>query len=236
MLGARLTRRSMWNISGGAPASSPTYRDSVPYLVSSSSITIDPSTLTYQANDLLFLVAWGYTSLGAPSGSDVTWTQRLTDTQAGPFGNTDICTIWTATADSSLVSFTIAHGVSDQIGAVLLSIAGADTANPIDASAITSNVFSTVGDPTAPSITTITANTLLVCTAGVWPQSGGTSSFTAPAGMTKREDMEDWDSYCLATQELTASGSTGAKVFAESPSLSDNSAWIAATVAIKAAA
>lgn len=213
------------------------YRDSTSTVTSGASLTVDPASpaLTYSNGDVLVLVVWGYTSLGAPSGSDLTWTERLSRTQAGPFGNTDICKVWTAVADASITSFTIAHGVSDQIGYALVSVSGADTATPVDAAAIDSNVFSSVADPTCPSISPTGTDSLLICTAGVWPQANATSTFTPPSGMTEREDLESWDSYSVASLGLTASGATGTKVFAESPALADGSAWIAASIAIKSA-
>lgn len=217
---------------GGGPA---TYRDSISVIGSGSTMTVDPSTLTYEANDVLVLFGWGYTSLGAPSGSDLTWTERLSRTQAGPFGNTDIHKVWTAVADSSITSFTIANGVSDQYGGVLVSVSGADTTTPVDASAIDSNTFDSVSNPTSPSVSPTGSDSLLLCGCGVWPPDGGTSSFTPPTGMTEREDFESWDSYSVATEALTASGATGTRAFTESPALLTG-AWIASSIAIKSAA
>lgn len=217
-------------------------RSSAAYLTSGSSITIDPAggahavggnTLTYQSGDVLVLFAFGYTSLGAPSGSDLTWTERLSDTQAGPFSNTDICKVWTAVADASITSFTIANGLSDQIGAVLVAVSGADTTSPVDASAIDSAVFSSVLDPTCPSVSPTGTDSLLLCGVGVWPAQDDTSSFTPPSGMTELKDFSDWDSYSVASVALSASGATGTKVFTEAPGLSGGDAWIAASIAIK---
>lgn len=215
------------------------YRDSVAYLTSGSSITVDPASpaLTYSSGDILLVIVTGYTSLGAPSGSDLTWTQVHTDTQAGgPFGNTDIMTVWWAVADAAITSFTIAHGVSDQIGAVLKSISGADTTSPIDAQAITSLIVTgSSEDPTCPSISPTGTDSLLVSSVGLWRAGENANTWTPPSGMTEREDFESWDTYSVATLGLSASGATGTKAFLSSPDTGSGEAWIASSIAIKSA-
>lgn len=74
----------------------------------------------------------------------------------------------------------------------------------------------------------------LVAAVGVWPQNYATSSFTTPTALTERVDVESWDSFGVAT--LASPGDpTGARAWTESPSLTDGSAWIAASFAIKTA-
>jgi CBS domain-containing protein len=217
------------------------YRDSIKEVGSSSSITVDPATddggLTYSAGDVLVLEVYGYTSIAAPSGSDLTWTEELSDSQVGPFSATDICKVFTAVADASITAFTLAMGVSDQWGYILTSYSGADTSGTrIDAKAISKNKFNVVADPTSPSISPATADAVLHCGAGVWLSSNKTSSMTPPSGMTEREDFGDWDHYANATLGLSASGATGTKAFAEAPpTSSSNEAWIAFSIAIKSA-
>lgn len=215
-----------------------TYRDSTSAVTSGTSITVNPSSpaLTYQAGDTLVLHVFGYTSLGAPSGSDLTWTERLSKTQTRG-GNTLIHKVWTAIADASITSFTIAHGVSDQIGYILTSVSDSDTTDPVDAAAINSALFNSTNQPTAPSISPAGSNSLLICAAGAYPwNNSGSSTWTPPSGMTEREDLESWDWYTLATQALSASGATGTKVFTESPALSGgDDGWIASSIAIRSA-
>jgi hypothetical protein len=212
------------------------YRDSISAVASGSTISVDPSTLTYSANDVLLLHVFGYGTLGTPSGSDLTWTQILSDSQVGEFGNTDSHKVFWAIADASITSFTVSNGIADQHGYFLTSISGADTTTPVDGTpGISSETHATVNQPTAPSVTTTGTDSLLVCAAGVWPASDTASSFTAPGGMTEREDIESWDSYTLATEALSASGATGTRAFTESPALSGTQVWIASSVAIKSA-
>jgi hypothetical protein len=240
-MGRRSARATAGGGGGGTP---PEYRDSARYLVSGSSITVDPAggahavggdTLTYQSGDVLVLFAWGYTSLGAPSGSDLTWTERLSDTDGTPFGGTSIHKVWTAVADASITSFTVANGAADQIGAVLVAVSGADTTSPVDAAAISSAGFDAVADPTSPSVAPTGTDSLLLCGAGVWPNADGTSSFTPPTGMTERADFESWDSYTVASEALTSSGATGTRVFVESPAITVGN-WIASSIALRSAA
>lgn len=216
---------------GGAAAS---YRDSISAVGSGTSMTVNPSTLTYQNDDVLVLFGFGYVSLGAPTGSDLTWTERLSKFHSGPFGTNVIQKVWTAVADASITSFTIANGASDQYGHALVSVSNADTTAPVDASAIDSNVFGTVNNPTSPSVSPVGSNSLLLCAAGVWPGGDSASSFTPPSGMTEIEDWESWDSYSVAYQSLVSAGATGAKAFTESPALTGGT-WIASSIAIKTA-
>jgi hypothetical protein len=195
------------------------YRDSISAISSGSTISVDPSTLTYSSGDVLLLHVFGYTSIGAPSGSDLTWTEILSDTQAGPFSNTDIHKVFWAVADASITSFTLAHGLADQWGYCLMSISGADTGSPIDGTPqITSALFTGSSNPTALAVTTTGSDSLLVVGVGVWRNGDVTNAFDwSGSGMTEREDFESWDAYTVATESLGSSGSTGTRAVAESP-------------------
>lgn len=215
------------------------YRDSIIGITSTSSLTVDPSTLTHSSGDVLLLHVCGYTSLGNPSGSDLTWTEIATAgaSRTGPFSATDIAKVWWAVSDGSITSFTIAHGETDQINYVLTSISSADTTTPVDASGVSNGVYDTGAggtDPTAPSISPTGADSLLVAAACTWNGSDHGLTFTPPSGMTEREDGESWDAMTLATLGLSASGATGTKLFTESPDIgTQNSVWIANSIAVK---
>lgn len=212
------------------------YRDSISALTSSSAITVDPAVLTYQAGDVLVLHVWGYATLGAPSGSGLTWDPVLTRTHAHHSGGGVLAAhkVFTAVAAGSVGSFTVANGITDQIGYALTSVSGADPENPVDASGIDSNVFGTVSNPVAPDIDPTYAGSLLICGAGAWTAGGGVS-FTPPSGMTEREDFASWDGYAVATVGLTSAGATGTKAFSESPTPGSAAPWLASSIAIKAA-
>jgi hypothetical protein len=211
------------------------YRDSISAISSGSTISVDPSTLTYSSGDVLVLHVFGYTSIGAPSGSDLTWTQQLSDTETGPFGNTDIHKVFTAIADASITSFTMAHGVSDQYGWFLTSVSGADTTTPVDGTpAITSGVYAgSTADVPAPSISPSGSDSLLICGGGLWRSGDIVNAWTPPSGMTERGDIESWDTYSVASLGLSASGATGTKTFNLPIGTAVGEAWIASSIAIK---
>lgn len=205
-------------------------RASMSALVSGASITVDPSTLTYVSGDVLVLFAFGYEAIGAPSGSDLAWTERLDHVTAITRNHK----IWTAVADAAITSFTVANGIADQIGFVLVAVSGADTASPVDGVGGDGNTFDFVASPRSPSISPAGTDSLLLCGAVVYPTSDEASSFTPPAGMTELEDLEAWDSYSVAALALSASGPTGTKDFTESPAHTDSgTAWVASSIAIK---
>jgi hypothetical protein len=214
------------------------YRDSLAGIGASSTISVNPAGLTVVTNDVVVLHVFGFTSIGAPSGSDVTWTERLSDTQAGPFSNTDIHKVYTGVApDASLSSFTLANGQNDTYAWVITSVQDGDTTTPVDASGIDSNTFSSVGVPTSPSISPTGSDSLLLCACGWWPSSDHSPiTFTPPTGMTEREEFSAWEAFSAATLGLSASGATGTKAFTESPnSPGGTEAWIASSIAIKSA-
>lgn len=225
-------------------------RDRCAWANSGASITIDPAggahvvggdSLTYQAGDVLVLFVAGYGSpgsLGAPSGSDLTWELQASDSIIGSFSATDAVKVYTAVADASITSFTVDNGATDSIGAVIVAVSGADTSNPVDAVLTAKDTFNDVGNPTAPSISPTGTDSLLLCHCAVWPSTDSTSSFSPPSGMTEEADFESgWDSYSVASLSLSASGATGAKAFSESPELAGTStiAWIAVAIAIRSA-
>jgi hypothetical protein len=213
------------------------YRDSIAGLGAGSTITVNPAGLTIVAGDLLYLAVFGYTSLGAPSGSDATWTERTSRTHAGPFGNTDIHKTWTAPAPgTSPSSFTVANGAADNYMWFLASISGADTSNPIDVSATTSVSFVSDAIPYNSNISPTTTDALYVGAVGAYLATDVTMSWvtTGSNQLTEREDIEDWDSAALGTRELVASGATGAKQWTETPAQTGGgTCWLSSALAIR---
>jgi hypothetical protein len=212
-------------------------RDSISSVASSGTITVDYSTLTHEADDVLVLFVFGYVSIGNPTNATLTWSERLTDTDTNSDGFTTVHEVWTAVSDGSADSFTMTNGISDQWGWAMVSVQDADTSAPIDASGITSAKFNVTANPTSPSISPIGADSLLLCGAGVWPDNGNQwGTFTPPSGMSELEDWVSWDKYSVAALGLSASGATGTKAFTETPSLINSQCWIASSIAIKSAA
>jgi len=203
-------------------------RDSIRLNASGSTITVNPATLTYQSGDVLVLFVWGYATVGTPSGSDLTWTQRATDDQVDTFATNATGRIYTAVADASITSFTLSNGIADQNAFILISVSGADTAAPSDGAAATSN---SVGEPTAPSVSPAGADSLLLCGAYSMPSAGG-GTFLPPSGMAELEDGTDFYTCTAAALALVASGATGTKAFDYSGT---NMPWIALSIAVKSA-
>jgi hypothetical protein len=219
------------------------YRDSIKIHGSGNSISIDPAStdggLTYSSGDVLLLHVWGVTSIAAPSGSDLTWTQDLTDTIVGPFSNTYCHKVYWAIADASISSFTIALGAADSYAACLTSISGADTGSPIDASAIATDLGSVSVNPIAPAVSPSGSDSLLVCAFGGHETGGESKTSTPPSGMTEREDWpttSEFEHFSLATLALSASGSTGTKTFDLVTDLDTAEVYAASSVAVKSAA
>jgi hypothetical protein len=216
------------------------YRDSIKVHGSGATITIDPAStdggLTYSSGDVLLLHVWGVTSIGNPSGSDLTWTQILTDTIVGPFSNTYAHKVYWAVADASITSFTMTVA-ADSHAACLTSISGADTTTPIDGTpAIATDLGSVSVNPIAPAVSPSGTDSLLVCAFGAHETSGEAKTSTPPSGMTEREDWpttSEFEHFSLATLGLSASGSTGAKTFDLVTDLDTAEVYAASSVAIK---
>jgi hypothetical protein len=207
------------------------YRDSISAITSASGITVDPSTLTYSAGDVLELRVHGYNPVGTPSGSDLTWTEIVAAgaTRGGPFGADVQTRVFWAVADASITSFTVSNGITDQIGYSLMSMSGVNTSTPVDAAGVADGTMGAIVDPPAPSISPSGSDSLLACSAAVWGDSAVTS-FAAPGSMTEREDFCSFDGYTLATEALVSSGATGTRAFVETPT-EETGSWIASSVA-----
>jgi hypothetical protein len=217
------------------------YRDSIKVHESGTSISINPAStdggLTYSANDGLLLHIWGITSIAAPSGSDVTWTEEWSDSIVGPFSNTYCHKVYSGIADASLTSFTIALGAADSHAACLSSYSGVDTGDLIDGTAAGNSDLGSVSvNPIAPAVSPTSSDALLVCAAGAHETLDTSVTYTAPSGMTEREDWPTaaaYEHFSLATLALSASGSTGAKTFDIVPDIDSSEVYLTSSVAIK---
>jgi hypothetical protein len=216
------------------------YRDSISARAGADPIAVDPSALTYSSGDVLVLHLWAVTSIATPSGSDLTWTQQLSDTIVGPFGNTYCHKVFTAVADASISSFTVDVGAADSQAFILTSVSGADTTTPVDGTpTFASEVHATDPTPQSPSITDLAGtDSLLVAACSVHRNGAGTRTMTEPSGMTEREDFpagSEFEQFGSATLGLSASTATGDKVWGPSGGLASGEAWMASSIAIKSA-
>lgn len=139
----------------------------------------------------------------------------------------------TGGAQTVSVAETGAHDEEKLLVAYVLS--GADTTTPIDggSAGAAGNFSATSATPfVAPAVTPTNADAFLICHA----HTGGGSiahPFSPPGGMAERYDsFVGGLSYTGATQQLSASGSTGTKSFTPNAS----QAYASLSVAIKTAA
>lgn len=218
-----------------------TVRNAVQGTGSSNSLSIGASGLTTAAGDILYLFTMGYTSFGAPSGSDVTWSLVDDQTITSPYGATGIMAVRRGEApDNALSDFTMSHGATDQWGYILVSVQGADTTTPEDAWGVGTGPDdgsgSAADDPVAPSVSPTGTDSLLLCVASLWMRDDpGAATITVPSGMTALGNtFGAFDYYRGASLGLSASGATGTKTF-DNTAASPRASWIAYSVAVKTA-
>jgi hypothetical protein len=130
-------------------------------------------------------------------------------------------------ASSEPSSYTFTHTSCSSQG-IILAYDGVDTTTPLD---VTPSVATSTGNTsTATSITTVTANAMLVLIESDWADAAAAS--TPPTGMTERFDATL--SY-VAEQVKTTAGATGTKVLTNS-NVNGGSRWSAVLIALRPAA
>lgn len=213
-----------------------TKRDSQAYIGSGSTMSVDIDLLSTAVGDAIVVRAWGYESIGVPTGSGITFTEAVSELRTGEFGGADMHKAWVGVRTGAISDFTMTHGVADVWAVVVDSVQGADTTTPLDDADVASNWYGTVTDPSAPSLPAAAAGSLLLTSVYSWPSSDVNLSFTHPSGMTPDEMWESWDAGATSSLELTSAGATGAKTYVESPSMSSSAmVWICSSIAIRAA-
>lgn len=213
-----------------------TVRDSQTYQGSGSTMTIDKDLLTSQSGDGIMVVAHGYGTITAPSGSGVTFTEKLNTSRVGEFGNTNRTVIWTGIRGATFNDFTIGNGAADTWHVVLIAVTNPDAAFVDGTPLITASSFGTIPSPVAPSITDLTtSNALLLTGVYMWPSLDANYVFTHPSGMTTDETFENWDAGAVSSLVLSSSAATGTKTYSETPAnISGACTWIAWSLAVKA--
>ena len=208
---------------------------------SGSTVSVAASGLTVQANDIVILTVKGYTSLSAPSSTDITWTEIESGSATSPYGASGVAKMWVGVASGALADFTVTMGVSDQHDWTLTSISGGDTGTPIDVSDVA--VFNDNGAPSGdeddidcPSVSPTGSDSFLIAIGYAFMRDDpGTGTLTVPSGMTALGDtFGDFDYGRGAYLALSASGATGVKTFVHTTGFS-RCAWIGFTVAVKSA-
>lgn len=90
-------------------------------------------------------------------------------------------------ADGSNFTITIPHGTSQKQAAVTTCYADVDTTTPID---VTGTMTADAGSPqTAPGVTTVEDNSMLITFSGTRASSNGITDFTSSSGYTERAEV-----------------------------------------------
>ena len=153
--------------------------------------------------------------LSAPGG----WTQIFQIDNPGNF----VSGAWYRIASSEPASLTFTSTVSHAMNAAVLRYSGADAANPIDVSA----AIAAFGNPTAPSVTTTVANTV-VLRVGTLEDSTVSDIGYPPATTGRVEfDVAGGQVTGVADSAQASAGATGTAAFTGS---TDD--YVAATIAI----
>lgn len=162
---------------------------------SSTTIVLNVPTGTSDGQQMLAVVGWaGGTGVAITPPSGWTLIRRVDSTTV--VGEA----VYRRTASSEPASYTWTLDTSTTNSGQMITYAGVDTASPIDAENGQSNASSV--NVTAPSITTVTANTMLVFVGGL----AGAVTFTPPSGFTERTDV---NSGTIADKIQAATGATG---------------------------
>lgn len=158
------------------------------------------------------------------------WTAIRNDTDTSTINERSFWKI----ASSEGASYDFTFSASTNCLGSIHRITGHDATTPIDASGGQTNASSL--SVTAPTITTATANTLLLFASVITSNGGGSATSTAPGGMTEVADFDNNGfgnlNSEICREAIAAIGATGTRV----ATASQNVTSAAQLVAIKAAA
>lgn len=205
--------------------------------VAGTGASVTVTTPTASVGDLLLIILSNdYYLLSDMSLTSITPTATSTEITnfdcAGGTNKPNIKAWWApvTTAGAATVVASTGHPDEEKAMAVYV-LSGVDTANPIDAAA-NSGAMTTAQNPVAPTVSPTNATDLLICHVQT-DGTGNSVTFTAPGSMTSQYNVTDGTFMRTlgATQQLSASGSTGTRTWTASASCG----WVASSVAIKAA-
>lgn len=180
--------------------------------------TMAINTPTTIANDIIvaFIFRGGATLEAAPYTVPVEsgWTLIDDETTAA---EGRYAAFWRLATGSEPATYSFTQ--TGRTSGILVSIRGADTSAPIDATA-TNALGSAANNIDAPSVNATTTDDLLLCAAGFFTVGGNSSAgtITDPSGMTSVEFVNssgtsNGTAASVAALTLTASGATGTKNF-----------------------
>ena len=161
-------------------------------------------------------------TITAPAG----WTLIVSQARA----TNSLQAAWWRIASGEPADYTFTQTVSGSLSGSIHRISG-HHATPVDVSAAAASTAQDTA-PTAPTVTTTAADTLLVYSASA--EAAAQASITAPAGMTERAEVlaGAGRNHHVATQTLGAAGATGTRA----ATLATAAHWVALNVAVAPAA
>ena len=194
-----------------------TYESVATAAINSTSIVVTKPTGTADG-DLLVAFVSGEDDAGvlSPPGG---WTQIFQIDNPGNF----VSGAWFRMASGEPASFTFTSTVSHAMNAGVLRYSGADAANPIDVSA----AVAAFGNPTAPSVTTTVADTVVLRVGTL--ENATVSDIDYPAGTTGRVEFDVASGQVTGVAD-TLQASAGATGTAAFTGTADD--YVAATIAI----
>ena len=165
-----------------------------------SDLTINKPTGTVDGDEMLAFIGSASTGVTPPAG----WTEIETVSVHQPYFRA-----YRKTASSEGASYSWT-GADEQLG-VILTFRGVNAVTPIDIDG--SSTFSSVNNPSAPSVTTSMNNTLVIA---VQTSNDSANPATSPAGMTERADLSDGvGNFSISASTVTqaSAGASGTKQF-----------------------
>jgi hypothetical protein len=198
----------------------------------SDTTTLSVTGVVGQADDLLVanlsLRGNQTATVTPPSG----WTQQITDHDSTIQTNFVYTKKLTGSPDASYDWTISALGGVAQI----ITVRGADTTTPMDATAVIANCAGVTSTTvTAPTITSVTDNAMIVFCGGI--ANATTFSDTTPTGFTEQIDTKkvagptNGVAGTIKTKILTPAGATGSLA----ATVAGTGRWVAATLAIRPA-
>ncbi len=168
------------------------------------------------------------------------WTLQGASASNAPGGE---LTVWTKTVTAPDIGATVAVTISTSTRWAMAVMVRYDVSG-LDATPVFSSSAALTTTPTAPSITTATANAELVCIYGTEPYvTGVVATYTLPVGQTKIAEISSSSgsqrnaSFAIGEEVLSVAGASGTRqATASTPDVNDNVYQGTATLAFTSSA
>lgn len=175
------------------------------------------------------LYAWVSSDESASTGAPTGWTSVFSGGATGRF-----LRIWRKVATSSEpanYAFTVGTATNTpSISIIIAAFTGVNNTTPEDVAVGATNVTTASKTAAAPSVTTVTAGAMVLCSYTIRETSGTTITTTPPTGMTEMQDVQSgWLASELSYLTQASAGATGTKTATANLS----STWTTSTLALR---